>query len=70
MSKKEVVKSLRDALLFVGQAQEQAPKNTDLWRMLGNVFDDLDSVIENVEGDFTDSGATTGAKRDVPIYRL
>jgi hypothetical protein len=53
----ELKKQVEAALIFVGQAQEKAPTQSDLWKELGRIFDELDSTIEGInDGDFGQDG--------------
>ena len=52
-----VLKQLKSALVFIGQAQEKAPLGSDLWKQLGVHFDSIDNEIEMIsEGCYDGSG--------------
>ena len=50
---KELLKELENALTFLGQAQELAENSSPLWCDIGEMYDDLDSLILSIrEGDY------------------
>ena len=52
-----IKKDVENALIFIGQAQENAPRLSDLWKELGQLYDKLDSLVEAInDGDFDQAG--------------
>jgi hypothetical protein len=55
---KEVKKEIANALAFLGQAQEAAPSQSDLWKELGQQYDTLDTLLTGLdEGDYNQDGS-------------
>ena len=49
MAHAEIVKELKAARTFVGQAQEKATHLSDLWHILGKLYDKVDDEISMLE---------------------
>lgn len=48
MAHENCLKQLQSAMNFVGQAQEAAPDQSDLWKECGRIFDELDTVQDMI----------------------
>jgi hypothetical protein len=54
-NKSEILENLRNALTFLGQAQEKVHPMNPLFDELGDLYDEIDSVIQSVDcGDYDD----------------
>lgn len=57
MQRDEIVNDIQGALAMIGQAQERAPHLSDLWHVLGKLYDRLDEEQSMVQGrEYDDEG--------------
>ena len=48
MNQDDIKKNILNALTFLSQAQDAAPEQSDLWKEIGKVWDDVDTLHDMV----------------------